>query len=302
MHILHYLVAFAFIARVCCGIISFEPKDEDSSLIATARDSSSSTVGAIDSSSNSLSLRSSDSSLATITWTFGGNKLLHLAVFIVNSFVVAGVCAATGAISCAIAAAYAVFTSFFTKWVFTGRSDNFDVSDLGADSEMYLTLPPTPEKTHVQRLSTELEPGIWHTIGHMRVGIFNHSLHYYNHGSNIHTLRAWQRNLVLNGTEEGDGKRAENDNDGTVIDYNWQSTNEQSYDDFHSSSDSTSYFAANSMGYMIDIASGIAACADFADQDGDMVEAVVTIGWNDQPFQWTEPGEFQAALASCNGI
>ncbi|THG96350.1 hypothetical protein EW026_g5463 [Hermanssonia centrifuga] len=300
MHILHYLVAFAFITRVCGGAISFEPKEEDHSLITTAGDSSSSTVETIDSSSNSISLRSSDSSLATVSWTFGGNKVLNFLVIIVNSFVVAAVCGASGGISCGIAAAYAVFSSFFAKWAFSSRSDDFDVNDLGADSEMYLTLPPTPEKTHVQRLSTELEPGTWHTIGHMRVGIFNHSLHYYNHGSNTHTLRAWQRNFVLNGTE-GSDKRAESDNDGTVIDYNWQSTNEQSYDDFGSSSASSSYFAANSMGYMIDTAQGIAACADFADQDGDMDEAVLTIGWNDQPFDWDEPGEFESALSSCKG-
>ncbi|PSR94656.1 hypothetical protein PHLCEN_2v4388, partial [Hermanssonia centrifuga] len=246
MHILHYLVAFAFITRVCGGAVSFEPREEAHSLDVAARDSSSSTAETIELPSNSLALRSSDSSLATVSWTFGGNKVLNFGVFIVNSFVVGAVCAASGAISCGIAAAYAVFTSFFAKWAFSSRSTDFDVSDLGADSEMYLTLPPTPEKTHVQRLSTELEPGTWHTIGHMRVGIFNHSLHYYNHGSNTHTLRAWQRNFVLNGTE-GSDKRAESDNDGTVVDYSWQSTNEQSYNDFGSSSDSTSYFAANAM-------------------------------------------------------
>ncbi|THG93430.1 hypothetical protein EW026_g7802, partial [Hermanssonia centrifuga] len=290
----------AFITRVCGGAVSFEPKEEDHSLDVAARDGSSSTAETIELPSNSLALRSSDSSLATVSWTFGGNKVLNFGVFIVNSLVVGAVCAASGAISCGIAAAYAVFTSFFAKWALSSRSTDFDVSDLGADSEMYLTLPPTPEKTHVQRLSTELEPGTWHTIGHMRVGIFNHSLHYYNHGSNTHTLRAWQRNFVLNGTE-GSDKRAESDNDGTVVDYSWQSTNEQSYNDFGSSSDSTSYFAANAMGYMIDTAQGIAACADFADQDGDMDEAILTIGWNDQPFDWDEPGEFEAALSSCNG-
>ncbi|THG94051.1 hypothetical protein EW026_g7341 [Hermanssonia centrifuga] len=283
MHILHYLVAFAFITRVCGGAVSFEPKEEDHSLDVAARDGSSSTAETIELPSNSLALRSSDSSLATVSWTFGGNKVLNFGVFIVNSFVVGAVCAASGGISCGIAAAYAVFTSFFAKWAFSSRSTDFDVSDLGADSEI-----------------TELEPGTWHTIGHMRVGIFNHSLHYYNHGSNIHSLRAWQRNIVSNGTE-GSDKRAESDNDGTVIDYNWQSTNEQSYNDFGSSSSSTSYFAANSMGYMIDTAQGVAACADFADQDGDMDEAVLTIGWNNQAFDWDEPGEFEAALSSCNG-
>ncbi|PSR74078.1 hypothetical protein PHLCEN_2v10150 [Hermanssonia centrifuga] len=238
------------------------------------------------------------SSQATVSWTFGGNKLLNFGVFIVNAFVFTSVCVASATISCAIAAAFVVYTSLFYKYSSNGRrsAESFDVNDLGADSEMYLTLPPTPEKSHIQRLSTELEPGLWHEVGHMRVGMFNHTIHYYNHGSNIHTVRAWQRNFVRNGRERSDQPRSENDNDGTVVDYSWKSTNEQVYDDFDSFSASTSYFAANSMGYMIETASGIAACADFADQEGDMDEAVLTIGWNDQPFQWTErscPGDVQ---------
>ncbi|THG95544.1 hypothetical protein EW026_g6129 [Hermanssonia centrifuga] len=303
MHILHYLLALALMTRACVGVVSYEPRGEHLSLLAVApMNPPSESDVELRSESTALARRSTDTSLATISWTFGGNKLLNFAVFIVNAFVFTSVCVASGTISCAIAAAFVVYTSLFAKWTFSGRrSESFDVNDLGADSEMYLTLPPTPDKSHIQRLSTELEPGLWHEVGHMRVGMFNHTIHYYNHGSNVHTLRAWQRNFVRNGTEGSEKPRAEDDNDGTVVDYSWQSTNEQAYDDFGSSSSSTSYFAANSMGYMIETASGIAACADFADQDGDMDEAVLTIGWNDQPFQWTEPGEFEAALAMCNG-
>ncbi|PSS32198.1 hypothetical protein PHLCEN_2v2036 [Hermanssonia centrifuga] len=196
--------------------------------------------------------------------------------------------------SCAIAAAYSVFSSFFAKWAFSGTRSLFEVDDLGADSETYLTLPPTPEKSHVQRLATELEPGTWHTVGTMRVGMFNHTIHYYNNGAGIHKLRAWQRNLIVNGTE----KRAESDNDGTVVDYLWQSTNEQSC---NSLSDSTSYFAANAMGYIIENQSAVAMCADFGDYDGLMNEAILTAGWNDQPFEW-QPGEESVILGDCNGI
>ncbi|PSR74076.1 hypothetical protein PHLCEN_2v10148 [Hermanssonia centrifuga] len=301
MHILHYLVALALITRACAKVVSYEPREESRSLLAVAPINPPSDVE-LRSESTALARRSTDSSLANVSWTFGGNKLLNFSVFIVNAFVFGSVCLFSDFYSCAIAAAFVVFTSFFAKWTFSSRrSNSFDVNDLGADSEMYLTLPPTPEKSHIQRLSTELEPGLWHEVGHMRVGMFNHTIHYYNHGSDVHTLRAWQRNFVRNETERSDQPRDEDDNDGTVLDYSWQSINEQAYDDFDSSSDSTSYFAANSMGYMIETASGVAACADFADQDGDMDEGIVTIGWNDQPFQWTEPGEFSASLAMCNG-
>ncbi|THG94514.1 hypothetical protein EW026_g6970 [Hermanssonia centrifuga] len=241
MHILHYLVALVFVAQASAEIISYNPGAADLSLLAVAPIDHPLENVELRSESTALALRSTDASLAGVSWTFGGNKVLHFAVFVVNAFVVTSICVFSETLSCAIAAAYAVYTTLFAKWTFSGRrSESFDVDDLGADSEMYLALPPTPEKSHIRRLSTELEPGLWHEVGHMRVGIFNHTIHYYNHGFNIHTLRAWQRNFVRNNTEGGE-KRAEDDSDGTVIDYSWQSTNEQAYDDFDSSSSSTSY-------------------------------------------------------------
>ncbi|PSR81265.1 hypothetical protein PHLCEN_2v6425 [Hermanssonia centrifuga] len=300
MQPLHFLTAFVFLSQSCAGVVYPEARAEYSLVPVAIEDTKN--VALIDTHSSretSLEVRSGDSSLASVgtTWNFNGGKFLIGLTLFTNSVVFLGVCAASGAISCAIAAAYAVFTLFFAKWVFGGRSLS-ELDDLGADSEMYLTLPPTPEKSHIQRLATELEPGTWHTIGTMRVGMFNHTIHYHNNGAGIHKLRAWQKNFVVNGT----AKRVEDNNDGTVVDYLWQSTNEQSYNDFHSSSDSNSYFAANAMGYMIENQSAVGMCADFGDADGEMDGAALTVGWNGQPFEW-EDGEEEAILTgNCNGI
>ncbi|THG97157.1 hypothetical protein EW026_g4791 [Hermanssonia centrifuga] len=302
MHIFHYLVGLVFISRVCAGVVPFDIANN--AIVTVPGDNPppenrEMSVTEVPSSDTSVAVRSANNALiqGTVSWSFSGAKLLQAAVYIVNSFVVASVCVASGTINCAIAAGYAVFTSFFSRWAIGSRSYEINANDLGADSELHLFLPPTPAKSHVQRLSTELEPGTWHTIGHMRVGMFNHSLHYHNDGAGIQTLRAWQRNFVV----DGESKRSESDNDGTVVDYAWQSTNEQAYDDFHSSSDSTSYFAANAMAYMVDTGSSVAMCADFADGDGRMDEGVLSIGWNDQPFEWSD-GEQSAVLDICDGI
>ncbi|PSS08910.1 hypothetical protein EW026_g5662 [Hermanssonia centrifuga] len=299
MQLFRFLVAFIFLSQACAGVVYPEARGEHSLLPVVIEDTKD--VALIDthpSRETSLSVRSGDGSLASgsVTWSFSGNKLLIGLTLFVSSVVVSNVCSKSGAINCAIAAGVAVFASFFSKWVFSDRSLAED-GGFGADTEMYLMLPPTPQKSHVQRLATELEPGTWHTVGTMRVGMFNHTIHYHNNGAGIHKLRAWQRNFVVNGTE----KRAEDDNDGTVVDYMWQSTNEQAYDDFHSSSDATSYFAANSMGYMINSQSAVGMCADFADGDGKMDEGVLTAGWNNEPFEWAD-GEEEATLGDCKNI
>lgn len=50
---------------------------------------------------------------------------------------------------------------------------------------------------------------------------------------------------------------------------------------------------------MIDSAQAIAACADFTDGDGTVDHGLMTIGWNNQEFLWTEPGEENAAYSEC---
>ncbi|THG94738.1 hypothetical protein EW026_g6793 [Hermanssonia centrifuga] len=218
MPLFHFLTAFIFLSQTCAGVVYSEPKAEYSLVPVAIEDTKDAAlIRTRPSRETSLDVRSGDGSLVTASWSFSGRKFMIGLTLFTNAFVFASICASSGAINCAIAAAYTIFTSFFAKWVFGGRSLT-EVNDLGANSEIYLTLPPTPEKLHVQRLATELEPGTWHTVGTMRVGMFNHTIHYYNNGAGIHKLRAWQRNLVVNGTK----KRAESDNDGTVVEYLWE--------------------------------------------------------------------------------
>lgn len=96
--------------------------------------------------------------------------------------------------------------------------------------------------------------------------------------------------------------RSDPDNDGGFVgDYSWLSNNEAQYDSFHSSSDGTSYFASNAGGWMINSAQAIAACADFTDAQGTLDNGLLTLGWNNQEFQWTEPGEEESIYNSCPG-
>ena len=45
---------------------------------------------------------------------------------------------------------------------------------------------------------------------------------------------------------------------------------------------------------------GVAACAAFKDDQGTLDNGLMTYGWNDQEFQWTEPGEENAAYSQCS--
>lgn len=82
-------------------------------------------------------------------------------------------------------------------------------------------------------------------------------------------------------------------------DYSWVSNNEGPYDSFHSTEAGTSYFAANAGGWIADSSHSIASCASFSDSQGTLNNGLLTIGWNNQEFQWTEPGEEEAAYNSC---
>lgn len=84
-----------------------------------------------------------------------------------------------------------------------------------------------------------------------------------------------------------------------MADFSWLSNDETSYDAFDSTSAGTSFFAANAGGWIVDTSHSIASCASFSDGDGVLDNGLLTIGWNNQEFQWTEPGEEEAAYNMC---
>lgn len=90
----------------------------------------------------------------------------------------------------------------------------------------------------------------------------------------------------------------EADDGGFVGDFFWESNNEGPYDSFHSSEASTTYFADNAGGWMINSAQAIAACAEFADSDGVLDNGIVSLGWNNQPFEWSD-GQIDASFDDC---
>lgn len=88
-----------------------------------------------------------------------------------------------GPVTCAIGVLYATFSFFFAAFLFSERDGAVE------HQNAYFVLPPTPEKTLVERLTTELEPGTWHYAGHVHHNGLNHSVEYFN-GGRWHTLRA----------------------------------------------------------------------------------------------------------------
>ena len=117
--------------------------------------------------------------------TFGKIVLVQLCL-IANSdtAIASAACGVGGPITCAIGVIYATFSFFFAAFLFRERD-----GESGLHLNAYFVLPPTPEKTHVQRLTTELEPGKWHYVGHIHHNDLNHTVEYFN-GGNWHTLRA----------------------------------------------------------------------------------------------------------------
>lgn len=86
-------------------------------------------------------------------------------------------------ITCGIGVIYSAFTFFFAAYLLRERGD------AAGSPNAYFVYPPTPEKAHVERLMTELEPGKWHYVWHIQHGGLNHTVHYFNHGA-YHTLQA----------------------------------------------------------------------------------------------------------------
>lgn len=88
-------------------------------------------------------------------------------------------------------------------------------------------------------------------------------------------------------------------NDGGFIgDYNWDNNNKAQYDSFHSSTDSTHYFANNAGGWMVNSQKAITACADFSDSQGTLDHGIFSMGWNNQPFEWQD-GQMDAEYEIC---
>ena len=90
----------------------------------------------------------------------------------------------------------------------------------------------------------------------------------------------------------------ENNDGGFVADYFWNSDNEGPYDSFHSTSDGTSYFAANAAGYMVNSEQALTACAGFTDAQGPLDNGILAYGWNNEGYQW-EDGQMGATFGIC---
>ena len=106
-----------------------------------------------------------------------------MALVVQNGAVAAAACALGNPLTCGIGVIYSAFSFFFAAYLFQDRAITND------ETAPYFVYPPTPEKTLVQRLRTELPEGQWHYVGHVQHGGINHTVHYYNTGT-IQRLRA----------------------------------------------------------------------------------------------------------------
>ncbi|KIP07595.1 hypothetical protein PHLGIDRAFT_13121 [Phlebiopsis gigantea 11061_1 CR5-6] len=153
----------------------------------------------------------------------GTGKQLLLGVLATNAHITQAPCSSENPLTCAIGCIFSAFTFFFAAYVFQSGHDEAS-----------------------GRLMTELEPGKWHNVGHVQHQGLNHTVECFNSGI-YHQLRARTvpfANAAIN-------VRTDSANDGGFVsDYYWQYNNEGPYDSFHSSS----FFAANAGGWMLDSA------------------------------------------------
>lgn len=224
-------------------------------------------------------------------WTYRNNQSLVMLLLVKNAYIINATCGSGNIYTCAIGAAYSAITFFFAAFKWQDRADTAD------EDAPFFVYPPTPGTGRmVNRLRTELAAGQWHYVGHVPHQGLNHTVHYFTDGR-IQRLRArtvpfWNETGTLDARDDpaNDG--------GFVADYSWISNNEGPYDSFHSTSDGSSFFASNAGGYMM-ANEGIAACASFQDAQGTLDNGLLTYGWNNQEFQWTNPGEENAAYSDC---
>ncbi|GJE90506.1 hypothetical protein PsYK624_066460 [Phanerochaete sordida] len=224
-------------------------------------------------------------------WTYNNNQKLFSLIIVKNAVVLNAACGSGNPITCAIGAGYAVLTFFFAAWLLSDRAD------ASGGTAPYFVYPPTAATGRmVKRLSVELEHGQWHYVGHAQHKGLNHTVHYFSDGR-IQRLRA--RTVPFwNATGAAKRQSDPDDDGGFVADYSWLTNNEGPYDSFHSTPAGTSYFADNLGGYMISN-TGIAACASFKDDQGTLDNGLMTYGWNNQEFEWTEDGEEEAIYGQC---
>ena len=196
------------------------------------------------------------------------------------------VCNKAGATTCVVTALAACIGIYFTLYKMQGRELT--------DYIYHVDYPPVPGCGSRCRLELEAPEGGWRLIGNATVNGIFHTLHYKREGS-YNGLRSIQY-----GSEEEFAKRAEDNYGGVVVDYNWLSLSEQAYDSFDSYSSEISDFADDIVDVLIDDNS-IQACADFEDSDGLLDGGLVSIGWNNQPFEFQD-GQEEALLDECANI
>ncbi|KAF8591156.1 hypothetical protein K439DRAFT_1063437 [Ramaria rubella] len=189
---------------------------------------------------------------------------------------------------CIAGAVAAVFTIFFSIFEASGKRDT--------PSYVLLTdYPPNIGCGTICRLGSEAPEGGWRPIGNYTANGVFHSLHYKRNGT-LSGIRA-----VEHGSPNPNGKRAEDNDGGVVVDYHWDADQVQAYDSFDSNPTSTADFADDVVDSLFDD-DDILSCANFEDSDGILAPGLISVGWNNQPFQFASGDEEGALLEECEDV
>lgn len=196
-------------------------------------------------------------------------------------------CVGGNLVGCAAAALTSVYLFFFGGFSSSGKRDA--TSDIVYDHPY----PPLPNCGTICRLDSEEPEGDWRPIGNVTPRGVLHNVYYRRVGT-LSGLRV----VEVPASFPAAVKRAEDDVGGLVVDYHWTNDNQANYDSFHSTSAEISAFADDSAG---DLQSGndILACNAFFDAGGQVNVGLIAVGWNNQPFQFNEDGEYNAIMSEC---
>jgi hypothetical protein len=189
-----------------------------------------------------------------------------------------------GVAGCLFQGLVATIGSFFAIFQLSGKRD--------VTYQVMLDYPAGPGCHGACQLDIQAPEGDWRIVGNATVSGIHHDLYYRRNGT-LSGVRAVQR-----GNATDVRKRSENDVGGLVVDYNWSNDNIVAYDSFGSSPSQIQTDSSFFEQKMVD-ANVLLACAGWQDSNGILADGLISVGWNDQAFQF-EDGEENGLLSECH--
>jgi len=218
------------------------------------------------------------------------NNNVAMGVITSNTAIAGAACTFGGPFVCGGAVILAVISNFFVFYLSRSTPRKRDI-----DSVFYHEpyIPTANCGLGCKLDAAGLLERQWYPIGNMTTNGIYHDIHHWRSG-NIRGLRAYQ-----GGFNSVHLKRTDEDSDGGFVgDYYWISPNENAYDSFDSTQ-SEIQSASNDITNFMQSNNALEVCVDFGDSDGELNEGVLTLGWNNQAFQYSSESVLESHLAEC---